>query len=69
MESGNLPFKHLVASFLKLVNLVNAVYKKATIINGVADGKITRRLDDPDSKEVSSSVTAAALESKERCQY
>jgi hypothetical protein len=54
---------------LKLVNLVNAVYKKATIINGVADGKITRRLDDPDSKVVSSSVTAAALESKERCQY
>lgn len=56
------PSKHLVASFPKLVNLVIGVKRKATVVNVAADGKITRKLDDPDGKVMSFVTTAFEFE-------
>lgn len=50
--------KYLVASFPKLVKLVNGVYGKAMVVNVAADGKITRKFDDADGR-VMSFVTSA----------
>ncbi|KAJ4834717.1 hypothetical protein Tsubulata_007672 [Turnera subulata] len=50
--------KHLVATFPKLAKLTYSALKKATVVNVGADGKIIRRLDDPDGKVISA-VTAA----------
>uniref|UniRef100_A0A2N9HDP8 Strictosidine synthase conserved region domain-containing protein n=1 Tax=Fagus sylvatica TaxID=28930 RepID=A0A2N9HDP8_FAGSY len=51
-------FRHLVATFPKLVKLVNGVYRKATVVNVAADGKIIRKFDDSEGK-VMTFVTAA----------
>ncbi|KAL9362344.1 hypothetical protein Peur_045129 [Populus x canadensis] len=56
------PSKHLVASFPKLVNLVIGVKRKATVVNVAADGKIMRKLDDPDGKVMSFVTTAFEFE-------
>lgn len=56
------PSKHLVASFPKLVNLVIGVKRKATVVNVAADGKITRKFDDPDGKVMSFVTTAFEFE-------
>ncbi|KAF5481696.1 hypothetical protein F2P56_002330, partial [Juglans regia] len=50
--------KHLVATFPKLIEKVNGVYRKATVVNVAVDGKIIRRFDDPNGKVISF-VTAA----------
>ncbi|KAF2287123.1 hypothetical protein GH714_038347 [Hevea brasiliensis] len=50
--------KHLVASFPKLVKLVNGAYRKAKVVNLAADGSITRMFDDPNGR-VMSFVTSA----------
>ncbi|KAB1209510.1 Protein YLS2 [Morella rubra] len=50
--------KHLVATFPKLIRIVNGVYKKAAVVNVAADGKIIRKFDDPNGK-VMSFVTSA----------
>ncbi|KAJ6742676.1 STRICTOSIDINE SYNTHASE-RELATED [Salix viminalis] len=56
------PSKHLIASFPKLVNLVNGAHRKATVVNVAADGKITRKFDDPDGKVMSFVTTAFEFE-------
>jgi len=50
--------KHLIATFPRLIELVNGVYKKAAVVNVAADGKIIRKFDDPNGK-VMTFVTAA----------
>lgn len=50
--------KHLIATFPRLIGLVNGVHRKATVVNVAADGKIIRKFDDPNGK-VMSFVTAA----------
>ncbi|XP_022036210.2 protein STRICTOSIDINE SYNTHASE-LIKE 5, partial [Helianthus annuus] len=49
--------KHLLATFTKLYNLVNAVDKSAMALNVGSDGKIIKRLDDP-TGEVMAFVTS-----------
>ncbi|XVF48877.1 hypothetical protein PTKIN_Ptkin03bG0223400 [Pterospermum kingtungense] len=50
--------KQIVANFPKLIELLNGVRTKATVINVAADGKIIKRFDDPDGT-VTSFVTSA----------
>jgi hypothetical protein len=50
--------KHIIATFPRLVELVNGVYSKAAVVNVAADGKIIRKFDDPNGK-VMTFVTAA----------
>ncbi|EEF46261.1 protein STRICTOSIDINE SYNTHASE-LIKE 4 [Ricinus communis] len=54
--------KHLVASFPKLIELVNGVEKNAMVVNVAADGKITRKFDDPDGKVVSFVTSAVEFD-------
>lgn len=56
------PSKHLIAAFPKLVNLVSGAHRKATVVNVAADGKITRKFDDPDGKVMSFVTTAFEFE-------
>ncbi|XP_057466604.1 protein STRICTOSIDINE SYNTHASE-LIKE 4-like [Actinidia eriantha] len=51
-------FKHLIATFPGLYELVKGVDKKAMVVNVAADGKIIRSFDDP-TGEVMSFVTSA----------
>ncbi|WCJ42815.1 Adipocyte plasma membrane-associated protein [Euphorbia peplus] len=57
------PLKHIVASFPKLVKLLNGVYRKASVINVGSDGKIIRKFDDPDGKVMT--FITSALEYKD----
>lgn len=57
MHTSN-AYKHLLAAFPRLIELVNGVYRKAMVVNVAADGKIIRKFDDPNGK-VMSFVTAA----------
>uniref|UniRef100_A0A5B7BFI9 Strictosidine synthase conserved region domain-containing protein n=1 Tax=Davidia involucrata TaxID=16924 RepID=A0A5B7BFI9_DAVIN len=50
--------KHLLATFPKLVEIVNGVRNKAMVVNVATDGKIIKKFDDPDGK-VMSFVTSA----------
>lgn len=50
--------KHVVATFPKLLELVRGTYKKATVVNVGADGKIMKKFEDPTGK-VMSFVTSA----------
>ncbi|XP_057467453.1 protein STRICTOSIDINE SYNTHASE-LIKE 4-like isoform X1 [Actinidia eriantha] len=51
-------FKHLIATFPRLFELVKGVDKKAMVVNIAADGKIIRSFDDPIG-DVMSFVTSA----------
>ncbi|PRQ47035.1 putative strictosidine synthase transcription factor WD40-like family [Rosa chinensis] len=50
--------KHLIATSGKLVELVSGLHKKATVVNVGADGKIIKKLEDPNGS-VMSFVTSA----------
>ncbi|XP_004288991.1 PREDICTED: protein STRICTOSIDINE SYNTHASE-LIKE 4-like [Fragaria vesca subsp. vesca] len=45
--------KHLVATSGKLVELVNGLHKKATVVNVGADGRIIKKLEDPNGSVMS----------------
>ena len=51
-------FRHLVATYPGLYELVKGTDKKAMVVNVAADGKIIRSFDDP-TGEVMSFVTSA----------
>ncbi|TKY72878.1 STRICTOSIDINE SYNTHASE 4 [Spatholobus suberectus] len=54
--------KHLVASFPRLINLVNGAKKKAMVVNVAIDGKIIRKFDDGDGKVISFVTSAVEFE-------
>jgi len=56
------PSKYFLASFPKLTNHANGAYRKAAVVNVAADGKITRKLDDPEGKVLTFVTTALELE-------
>lgn len=50
--------KHLLAMSPKLIKLINGVMQKATVVNVGGDGKILKKLDDPNGKVMSFVTTA-----------
>ncbi|KAK3438662.1 hypothetical protein EUGRSUZ_C03313 [Eucalyptus grandis] len=50
--------KHLIATYPSMIKKVNGAYRKASVVHVGADGKIIKKLDDPDGK-VNSFVTSA----------
>ncbi|KAG4990761.1 hypothetical protein AAZX31_09G068000 [Glycine max] len=54
--------KHLVASFPRLINLVNGCKKKATVVNVATNGRIIRKLDDSDGKVINFVTSAVEFE-------
>ncbi|KAL6222068.1 hypothetical protein ACLB2K_005460 [Fragaria x ananassa] len=45
--------KHLLATSGKLVELINGLHKKATVVNVGADGRIIKKLEDPNGSVMS----------------
>lgn len=54
--------KHILATYPALTNYVIGVDDKATVVNVGADGRILRRLDDPDGKLMTFVTTALEYE-------
>lgn len=54
--------KHLIATSGKLVELVNGVHKKATVVNVGTDGKIIKKLEDPNARVMSFVTSAVEFE-------
>ncbi|XP_024017207.1 protein STRICTOSIDINE SYNTHASE-LIKE 4 [Morus notabilis] len=54
--------KKFIATFPKLVDLVNGVKRKATVVNVAADGTITRHFDDSKGKVMNFVTTAVEFE-------
>ncbi|KAK7328800.1 hypothetical protein VNO77_22922 [Canavalia gladiata] len=54
--------KHLLASFPRLINLVNGVKKKAIVVNVAPNGKIIRKFDDDDGKMITFVTSAMEFE-------
>ncbi|KAK7411848.1 hypothetical protein VNO78_03291 [Psophocarpus tetragonolobus] len=54
--------KHLVASFPKLINLVNGAKKKAMVVNVASNGKIIKKFDDGDGKVITFVTSALEFE-------
>lgn len=50
--------KHLVATFPKMMNIIQGSHKKATVMKVSKEGNILKRFDDPNGK-VMSFVTSA----------
>ncbi|RDY08432.1 Protein STRICTOSIDINE SYNTHASE-LIKE 4 [Mucuna pruriens] len=54
--------KHLVASFPRLINLVNGAKKKAMVVNVATNGTIIRKFDDGDGKVITFVTSALEFE-------
>lgn len=54
--------KHIIASFPSLLKIVNGSHKKATVIKVSKDGKLLKRLDDPEGKIISFVTSAVEYE-------
>lgn len=54
--------KHLIASSRKLTELVSGLRTKAMVVNVVADGKIVKKLEDPDGSVMSFVTNALEFE-------
>ncbi|KAK9948116.1 hypothetical protein M0R45_003704 [Rubus argutus] len=54
--------KHLIATSGKFVELVNGVHKKATVVNVGTDGKIIKKLEDPNARVMSFVTSAVEFE-------
>jgi len=54
--------KHLIATYPSLIKKVNGVYGKASVLHVGADGKIIKKLDDPDGKVISFVTSAFEFE-------
>ncbi|KAJ1439936.1 Strictosidine synthase, conserved region [Sesbania bispinosa] len=54
--------KHLVASFPRLINLVNGVTKSASVVNVANDGKIIKKFDDKNGKVITFVTSAMVFE-------
>lgn len=54
--------KHLIATSGKLVELVNGVHKKAMVVNVGTDGKIIKKLEDPNASVMSFVTSAVEFE-------
>ncbi|XP_031263723.1 protein STRICTOSIDINE SYNTHASE-LIKE 4-like [Pistacia vera] len=54
--------KHFLAAFPKLFRLINPIYKKASVVNVATDGKIIRKLDDPNGKVMNFVTNALEFE-------
>ncbi|XP_061362520.1 protein STRICTOSIDINE SYNTHASE-LIKE 4-like isoform X2 [Gastrolobium bilobum] len=54
--------KHLLASFPRLIKLVNGATKMATVVNVATDGKIIRKFDDSNGKVITFVTSALEFE-------
>lgn len=54
--------KHLIASFPRLINLVNAATKSATVVNVAIEGKIIKKFDDSCGKVIAFVTSAVEFE-------
>ncbi|RDX69396.1 Adipocyte plasma membrane-associated protein, partial [Mucuna pruriens] len=54
--------KHLVASFPRLINLVNGAKEKAMVVNVATNGKIMKKFDDGDGKVITFVTSALEFE-------
>ncbi|XP_057537637.1 protein STRICTOSIDINE SYNTHASE-LIKE 4-like [Amaranthus tricolor] len=54
--------KHIIATFPSLLKIVNGSHKKATVIKVSEDGKLLKRLDDPQGKIISFITSAVEYE-------
>ena len=54
--------KHLLATFPKLLGLIQGIHKKATVVKVGADGKMLKRFDDPDGSVMSFVTNALEFE-------
>ncbi|XP_010666852.2 protein STRICTOSIDINE SYNTHASE-LIKE 4 [Beta vulgaris subsp. vulgaris] len=54
--------KHLLATFPRMMNIVQGQHKRATVIKVSEDGKILKRFDDPEGKVISFVTSAVEYE-------
>lgn len=59
---GSKAAKHLVATYPSLIKKVNGVSRRASVVHVGADGKIIKKLDDPDGKVVRFVTSALEFE-------
>ncbi|KAF7850196.1 hypothetical protein BT93_L5743 [Corymbia citriodora subsp. variegata] len=54
--------KHLIATYPSMIKMVKGAHRKASVVNVGADGKIIKKLDDPDGKVISFVTSAFEFE-------
>lgn len=54
--------KHFIATFPSMIKKVKGAHRKASVLNVGADGKIIKKLDDPDGKVISFVTSAFEFE-------